>query len=122
MVANRVVMGRGLTSPRCRWVAFDDALIFTLNNDAAKRSNRDYAAFYPGEERLLKRYLADLNLTALPSSLNEYLKKVVTATLERQKQNRAVGVKFAAAYMRKSGIHNHDQSRQQPAYSRCPYR
>ena len=60
MFANRVAMGRGLAAPRFRWVAFDDALIFPLNNDAAKRSNRDYAAFYPGEERLLKRYLNDL--------------------------------------------------------------
>src|SRR6266852_1739244 len=66
MFANRVAMGRGLSAPRFRWVAFDDALIFPLNNDAAKRSNRDYAAFYPGEERLLKRYLADLKLAELP--------------------------------------------------------
>src|SRR5713226_3416402 len=61
MFANRVAMGRGLAAPRFRWVAFDDALIFPLNNDAAKRFNRDYAAFFPGEERLLKRYLADLS-------------------------------------------------------------
>jgi len=101
MFANRVAMGRGLTAPRFRWVAFDDALIFPLNNDAAKRSNRDYAAFYPGEERLLKRYLADLKLAALPSSLDEYLKTVITATLERQKQNGAVAVKFEAAYLRR---------------------
>ena len=101
MFANRVAMGRGLTAPRFRWVAFDDALIFPLNNDAAKRSNRDYAAFYPGEERLLKRYLADLKLAALPPSLDEYLKTVITATLERQKQNGAVAVKFEAAYLRR---------------------
>src|SRR5713101_6472288 len=62
MFANRVAMGRGLVAPRFRWVAFDDALIFPLNNEAARRSNKDYAAFYPGEERLLKRYLADLKI------------------------------------------------------------
>ena len=118
MFANRVAMGRGLTSPRFRWVAFDDALIFPLNNDAAKRSNRDYAAFYPGEERLLKRYLADLKLTALPSSLNEYLKKVVTATLERQKQNGAVAVKFEAAYLRKLDFDNPDEAKARATYSR----
>ena len=74
MFANRVAMGRGLTAPRFRWVAFVDALIFPLNNEAAKRSNPDYRGFYPGEERLLKRYLADLKLAALPPSLDEYLK------------------------------------------------
>ena len=118
MFANRVAMGRGLTSPRFRWVAFDDALIFPLNNDAAKRFNRDYAAFYPGEERLLKRYLDDLKLAELPSSLNEYLKKVVTATLERQKQNGAVAVKFEAAYLRKLDFDNPDEAKARATYSR----
>src|SRR6266550_5662556 len=37
MFANRVAMGRGLTSPRFVWVPFDDALIFPLSNEAAKR-------------------------------------------------------------------------------------
>jgi predicted TIM-barrel fold metal-dependent hydrolase len=118
MFANRVAMGPGLTPPRFRWVAFDDALIFPLNNDAAKRFNRDYAAFYPGEERLLKRYLADLKLAALPSSLNEYLKKVVTAILERQKQNGAVAVKFEAAYLRKLDFDNPDETKARATYSR----
>src|SRR6058998_2897056 len=52
MFANRVAMGRGLTVPRFRWVAFDDALLFPLDNKTAKRSNPDYRGFYPGEERL----------------------------------------------------------------------
>jgi hypothetical protein len=118
MFANRVAMGRGLTAPRFRWVAFDDALIFPLNNDAAKRSNRDYAAFYPGEERLLKRYLSDLKITALPVTLDLYLKRVVTATLERQKQNGAVAVKFEAAYLRKLDFDNPDEARARATYTR----
>jgi len=118
MFANRVAMGRGLATPRFRWVAFDDALIFPLNNDAAKRFNRDYAAFYPGEERLLKRYLTDLKLAELPSSLNEYLTKVVTATLERQKQNGAVAVKFEAAYLRKLDFDNPDEAKARATYAR----
>lgn len=118
MFANRVAMGRGLTAPRFRWVAFDDALIFPLNNDAAKRFNRDYAAFYPGEERLLKRYLSDLKLSALPASLNEYLKRVVTATLVRQKQNGAVAIKFEAAYLRKLDFDNPDEAKARATYAR----
>src|SRR6266852_9440168 len=58
MFANRVAMGRGLAAPRFRWVAFDDALIFPLNNETAERSNPDYRALYPHEEHLLKSYLA----------------------------------------------------------------
>ena len=118
MFANRVAMGRGLTAPRFRWVAFDDALIFPLNNEAAKRANRDYKAFYPGEERLLKRYLADLKIGALPTTLDQYLRTIVTPTLERQKQNGAVAVKFEAAYLRKLDFDDPDQARARAVYGR----
>src|SRR5438445_6048690 len=64
MFANRVAMGRGLTEPRFRWVSFDDALLFPLSNEAAKRANVDYKGFYPAEEKLLKRYMSDLNVRA----------------------------------------------------------
>jgi predicted TIM-barrel fold metal-dependent hydrolase len=100
MLANRISMGRGLTAPRFRWVSYIDALIFPLNNEVAKRINLDYRAFYPAEERLLKRYLSDLKLSAPPATLKEYLSKVVTATLERQKRDGAVAAKFEIAYLR----------------------
>lgn len=100
MLANRIAMGRGLTAPRFRWVSYIDALVFPLNNEAARRINLDYRAFYPAEERLLKRYLGDLKLNGLPASLKDYLSKVVTTTLERQKRDRAVAMKFEIAYLR----------------------
>jgi len=118
MFANRVAMGRGLTTPRFRWVAFDDALIFPLNNEAAKRSNPDYRGSYPAEEKLLKRYLADLKLGALPPSLDAYLKNVVTPTLERQKKNGAVAIKFEAAYLRKLDFDDPDETRARAMYGR----
>ncbi|HEV7747484.1 MAG TPA: amidohydrolase family protein [Pyrinomonadaceae bacterium] len=101
MFANRVAMGRGLGSPRFRWVSFVDPLLFPLSNEAAKRSNADYRGFYPSEERLLKRYLASAGLRALPATLDAYLAKVVTATLETEKRDGAIAVKFEAAYLRK---------------------
>src|SRR2546426_8427940 len=118
MFANRVAMGRGLTAPRFRWVAFEDALIFPLNNAAAMRFNQDYKGFFPGEEKLLKRYLSDLKLSVLPPSLAGYLKTVVTPTLERQKRNGAVAVKFEAAYLRKLDFDNPDESTSRAIYAR----
>jgi uncharacterized protein len=118
MFANRVAMGRGLAAPRFRWVAFDDALIFPLNNEAARRSNPDYRGFFPGEEHLLKRYLTDLNVHALPASLDAYLKTIVTPTLERQKRNGAVAIKFEAAYLRKLDFDDPDESRARAVYAR----
>jgi predicted TIM-barrel fold metal-dependent hydrolase len=118
MFANRVAMGRGLAAPRFRWVAFDDALIFPLNNEAARRSNPDYRGFFPGEERLLKRYLSDLKVGALPLSLDEYLKRVVTPTLEAQKRNGAVAIKFEAAYLRKLDFDDPDAAKARAIYAR----
>jgi predicted TIM-barrel fold metal-dependent hydrolase len=100
MFANRVALGRGLTPERFRWVAFDDALILPLSSSAVRKIHPDYAAFYPGEDALLKRYLSDLHMTAVPSTLSEYTARVVTPTLESQRRGGAVAVKFEAAYLR----------------------
>ena len=99
-LANRVAMGRGLKPPRFRWVPFDDALLLPLNNSGVANETPDRKFFYSREEMLLQRYLKDLNLSALPATLQGYTSKVVTPTLEAQKANGAVAVKFEAAYLR----------------------
>jgi hypothetical protein len=118
MFANRVGMGRGLSSPRFRWVSFDDALLFPLSNEAQRRFNQDYRGFYPAEEKLLKRYLGDLGLRALPATLDAYLKQVVTPTLERQRRNGAVAIKYEAAYLRKLDFDNPDEAKARLTYAR----
>lgn len=99
MFANRVAMGRGLNPPRFRWVPFDDALMYPLNNDSMA-DTPDRKFFYSREDMLLKRYLSDLDLSNVPNTLDEYLKQVVTPTLERQRAAGAVAVKFETAYLR----------------------
>ena len=118
MFANRVAMGRGLTTPRYRWVSFVDALMVPLNNEAARRSNPDYRVFYAGEDKLLKRYLSESKVAALPATLDEYSKKVVTATLERQKRDGAVAVKFEAAYLRSLDFDDASESEARRVYAK----
>jgi hypothetical protein len=101
VLANRVAMGPELSAPRFRWVPYADALLFPLDNSTQKATNRDYAAFYPAEEHLLKRYLAESDMTALPATLSEYCRTVVTRTLERHKAAGAVAEKLEAAYLRR---------------------
>ena len=100
MLANRVAMGPGLAAPRFLWVPFADALLFPLNNSSLAARNSDRKTFFADEERLLKRYLKECGLSRPPGQLDDYLAKVVTATLERQKRAGAVAVKFEAAYLR----------------------
>ena len=99
MLANRIAMGRGVEAPRFLWVPYDDALMYPLDNTVME-DTPDRKFFYSREEMLLKRYLRDLKLSAAPATLDEYLKKVVTPTLETQKKAGAVAIKFEAAYLR----------------------
>ena len=104
MLANRVAMGRGLGAPRFRWVSYVDTFMFPLNNGAFKRQNTDRQGYFASEELLMNRYLENLRMSALPATLDEYLARVVSATLESQKLNGVVAVKFEAAYLRRLGF------------------
>ena len=100
VLANRIAMGPELPGPRFRWVPFADPLIFPLDNSVAKGTNRDYAAFYPAEEKLLQRYMTESGGRALPATLGEYCRTIVTPTLERHKAGGAVAEKLEIAYLR----------------------
>jgi len=99
-LANRQALGRGLAPPHFRWVPFDDALLLPLNNLNFAGETPDRKFFYSREELLLKRYMKDLNVSALPKLLEEYLAQVVVPTLAAQKKQGAVAIKFEAAYLR----------------------
>jgi hypothetical protein len=99
-LANRVAMGRGLQPPRFRWVPFDDALMLPLKNSDLASETPDRRFFYERESQLLRRYMHDLGLYQLPSTLEQYTQKVIRPTLEKQKREGAVAVKFEAAYLR----------------------
>src|SRR5207245_11073613 len=60
----------------------------------------DSKLFYQREEMLPKRYLAESNVAVMPAILENYVSKVITPTLERQKKAGAVAIKFEAAYLR----------------------
>lgn len=98
-LANRMALGPGLTGGRFRWVAFVDPLLFPLDTKALE-TTPDRADLYPKTARNFKRYLADLDVGALPGTLQGYLDRVVKPTLERMARGGAVAVKYEAAYLR----------------------
>jgi len=118
MLANRVAMGRGLGPPRFRWVAFVDPLLVPLNTTREGAASPDYRPLYPREERLLRRYLAALQVPALPATLGGYLATVVTPTLERMKREGALAVKFEAAYLRPLNFGNPPRAAADAIYAR----
>jgi predicted TIM-barrel fold metal-dependent hydrolase len=93
-------MGRGLDPKHFRWVPFDDALLFPLNNSGMANETPDRKFFYSREEMLLRRYMTELGVKAMPATLEIYLSRVVTPELESQKRQGAIAIKFEAAYLR----------------------
>jgi uncharacterized protein len=99
-LANRVAMGRGLLPPRFRWVPFDDALMLPLKNSDLGSESPDRKFFYSRETALLRRYMKEVNVELFPPTLSEYIARVIVPTLQLQKKNGAVAIKFEAAYLR----------------------
>jgi len=100
MVANRVSMGPGVKEPRFRWVPYADALLFPFDTSTLAAENPDKKLFFPLEDKVRARYLAALGLKTVPATLQDYLARVVTPTLEHQRAGGAIAEKFEIAYLR----------------------
>jgi hypothetical protein len=116
--ANRIAMGRGLSGLRFRWVPFEDALLFPLNNSTLAAQTPDRKFFFSREEMLLERYRKDLGIPAMPATLDRYLAQVVRPVLERQKSQGAIAIKFEAAYLRALDFAPAPQSEASAIYAR----
>ena len=100
LLTNRVAMGPGLAPPRFRWVSYVDALMLPLSTKAEAATSPDRERLFPLEDRLLQRYMSNLEITKRPATLDEYLTTVVVPTLEAQQKGGCVAVKFEAAFLR----------------------
>ncbi len=118
MLANRVSMGEGVEPPRFLWVPYDDALLFPLNNGALAAATPDRTQFFALEDKLRTRYLSDAGLPAMPATLDAYLQRLVTPTLERQQRGGAVAIKFEAAYLRSLDFADPSREQAQAVYAK----
>ncbi len=117
MLANRVTLGAGLAEPRFRWVPYVDALLFPLDNSGIAEATPDRKLFFAMEDKLRAKYLHAVGLTSAPPTLEEYLAKVVTPTLERQRRTGAVAEKFEVAYLRGLDFGNPSKEQAEQVYT-----
>jgi predicted TIM-barrel fold metal-dependent hydrolase len=115
MIANRVSMGPGLPPERFLWVAYADALMYPFATTVLE-INSDRRAFFGLEAKLLERYYKESGVTSRPASLDEYLTRVVLATVERHKKGGALGEKFEMAYLRPLEIGNPSREEAEAAW------
>src|SRR5262245_1522235 len=118
MMANRIAMGPGLNAPRFRWVPFADALLLPLDTRDEAARTPDTRSLYPREAKLLQRYMRDLNLNELPTTLEDYVHTVIGGTLSRERAAGAVGIKFEAAYLRPLDFDDADASAARAVYAK----
>ena len=100
VLANRVSMAPQLDAKHFKWVPYDDALLFPLNNTALKSASPDRKVLFSAEEALLLFYETAAAVKATPRTLDGYLANVVDKTLRSQKDGGAVAIKFEVAYLR----------------------
>jgi len=118
LLANRIAMGPGLAPPRFRWVSYVDALMMPLSTKAEAATSPDRSKLYPAVDKLLQRYLSDLKIAKVPETLEAYLSRVVTPTLESQRSGGCVAVKFEAAYLRSLDFEDVSAATAGPIYAR----
>jgi hypothetical protein len=111
-VANRVAMPGYLDPARFRWVFFVDSFLFPFNNRLLASRNPDQALFVPMQEKVLRRYMAQVNssqvnVAQLPPDLNGYL-QMISRLVEANQKLGGVGIKFEVAYFR--SLHFDDPS------------
>lgn len=118
MLANRVALGTGVTPPHFGWVPYVDALLFPLDNSGLAAATPDRGLFFALEDNLRARYRKEAGLMVSPSTLDAYLRQVVTPTLERQHAGGAVAEKFEAAYLRGLDFGDPPRAEAEEVYSR----
>jgi hypothetical protein len=98
-LANRVALGSYLNPKRFHWVFFVDAFLFPLENRDQNGKNPDMGVYIPLQEKVLKRYMQQENVTGLPADLAGY-EAFVRQTLADNQKKGGVAMKFEAAYFR----------------------
>ncbi len=100
VLANRIAMTPEMKAPLLRWASYVDALLFPLDSGASKALNPDRRALSGMAEDLRSSYLRDAGFQQVPGALDEYLEKVVRATLQKQKAAGALAAPLSSGFSR----------------------
>jgi len=98
-VANRAMMADYLDAKRFPWVFFVDSFMFPFDNTRLRQRNPDQGVYIPLQEKMLKRWMQQESVSALPANFAEYL-AFISHTLEENQKKGAIAMKFEAAYFR----------------------
>ncbi len=110
-VANRAMMADYLDPKRFPWVFFVDSFMWPFDNTQQANRNGDQRVYIPLQEKMLKRWMQQEKLTALPANFGDYLKFITQVLDDNQKNKGGIAMKFEVAYFRP--LHFNDPTREQ---------
>jgi uncharacterized protein len=98
-VANRAMMADYLDPQRFAWVFFVDSFMWPFNNQVEAERNPDEGVYIPLQEKMLRRWMQQENVTTLPATFAFYL-KFISKVLEDNQKRGGIAMKFEVAYFR----------------------
>lgn len=98
-VANRAMMADYLDPKRFPWVFFVDSFMWPFNNERESARNPDEGVYIPLQEKMLRRWMQQENVSKLPAKFSDYLEFIVRALADNQKKG-GIAMKFEVAYFR----------------------
>ena len=117
-VANRAMMADYLDPKRFPWVFFADSFMWPFDNRQQRARNGDQQVFIPLQEKMLRRWMQQENVSKLPASFADYLSFVSRTLEDNQKKKAAIGMKFEVAYFRTTKFGDPPRSQAEAIYKK----
>ena len=115
--ANRAMMADYLDAKRFPWVFFADSFMWPFNNERETGRNPDEGVFIPLQEKMLHRWMQQVNVTKLPASFADYL-TFISRVLEDNSRRGGIAMKFEVAYFRPMSFSDPTSSQAEDIYRR----
>jgi len=116
-VANRAMMPDYLDAKRFPWVFFADSFMWPFNNERETGRNPDEGVFIPLQEKMLDRWMQQVNVGKLPASFADYL-SFISRVLEDNSRRGGIAMKFEVAYFRPMSFSDPTGSEAEDIYRR----
>jgi hypothetical protein len=116
-VANRAMMPDYLDAKRFPWVFFADSFMWPFNNEHETGRNPDEGVFIPLQEKMLHRWMQQVNVTKLPAPFADYL-SFISRVLEDNSRRGGIAMKFEVAYFRPMSFSDPTSSQAEDIYRR----
>ena len=116
-VANRAMMPDYLDPNRFPWVFFADSFMWPFNNQHETARNPDQAVYIPLQEKMLRRWMRQEDVTKLPATFADYL-KFITRVLEDNSKRGGIAMKFEVAYFRPTTFSDPPRAQAENIYQR----